>query len=705
MKKFIKRSLLFSATFCCLAGIATLDNSVQAKAAVSTASGSDFFVEGAAVRLTDELADNGISFHTVLNTGSDVYTKFTTDGDLKDGVTTGTIIAPAKLVVTEALTKDTVLSGGNEIADINTTNIWMDYALNGTQYKKTVAYIYDIPEEYYTVELVAAGYITDGTDTVYTAKSAPFSMSWVAKAEYDDENSKLNATQKADLKKTYIGEYTVTYRDGETSTSEQVSYGDKITAEEPEAVGKYFVGYTNRTGTAVWNKEENVVTGDTNLYVNWADYDFSSLTDLDKNAVEPLNVLASELKMVVDEKATDGFAMRALTTVNGNGSGMVVNFNNVDISEYSQIIVRVRQGAEGKNIGVYINDVASSVAWKPFNVYTTLDILPALKSNNQTSLTKITLKSISVGDAEIFLDGITFVKGSTTYDFSSPDDSVDLGIVSAVNGAYGLGIASYDGTEDGYAVKASSSTPTGSGLKFSFNGLDLRNYQSIIIRAQVVNQFFIAVNGVDITERDNHVSTNSYSELDLLELINAYNAGKTGSEKITKLDSFTIHRNYATMIYVDSITFVEGVAEVKPKNIATLNSAAASQTTTLNSIAMPDELKDETHLGGNVAELSFTAKWSSITLSLTEIVSVGGKIYVSIYAKTTMEMGFKFAQDSASDMIADSYNVQLTAGWNLVEIDTSNLPNFKSEKTAINYVVLQQRTGSGVAYLESVYVK
>lgn len=704
MKKFIKRSLLFSATFCCLAGIATLDNSVQAKAAVSTASGSDFFVEGAAVRLTDELADNGISFHTVLNTGSDVYTKFTTDGDLKDGVTTGTIIAPAKLVVTEALTKDTVLSGGNEIADINTTNIWMDYALNGTQYKKTVAYIYDIPEEYYTVELVAAGYITDGTDTVYTAKSAPFSMSWVAKAEYDDENSKLDATQKADLKKTYIGEYTVTYRDGETSTSEQVSYGDKITAEEPEAVGKYFVGYTNRTGTAVWNKEENVVTGDTNLYVNWADYDFSSLTDLDKNAVEPLNVLASELKMVVDEKATDGFAMRALTTVNGNGSGMVVNFNNVDISEYSQIIVRVRQST-ASSIGVYVNDVASSVAWKPFNTYTTLDILPALKANNQTALNKITLMAKSVGGAEIFLDNITFVKGSITYDFSSVDDAVDFGIVSAVNGAYGLGIATFEGTEDGYAVKASSSTPTGSGLKFSFNGLDLRNYQSIIIRAQVVNQFFIAVNGVDITERGNHVSTNSYSELDLLELINAYNAGKTGSEKITKLDSFTIHRNYATMIYVDSITFVEGVAEVKPKNIATLTSAAASQTTTLKSIAMPDELKDETHLGGNVAELSFTAKWSSITLSLTEIVSVGGKIYVSIYAKTTMEMGFKFAQDSAGDAIADSYNVQLTAGWNLVEIDTSNLPNFKSEKTAINYVVLQQRTGSGVAYLESVYVK
>lgn len=694
MKKFIKRSLLFSATFCCLAGIATLDNSVQAKAAVSTASGSDFFVEGAAVRLTDELADNGVSFHTVLNTGSDVYTKFTTDGDLKDGVTTGTIIAPAKLVVTEALTKDTVLSGGNEIADINTTNIWMDYALNGTQYKKTVAYIYDIPEEYYTVELVAAGYITDGTDTVYTAKSAPFSMSWVAKAEYDDENSKLDATQKADLKKTYIGEYTVTYRDGETSTSEQVSYGDKITAEEPEAVGKYFVGYTNRTGTAVWNKEENVVTGDTNLYVNWADYDFSSLTDLDKNAVEPLNVLASELKMVVDEKATDGFAMRALTTVNGNGSGMVVNFNNVDISEYSQIIVRVRQST-ASSIGVYVNDVASSVAWKPFNTYTTLDILPALKANNQTALNKITLMAKSVGGAEIFLDNITFVKGSITYDFSSVDDAVDLGIVTAVNNAYGLGIDAFEGTEDGYAVKASSSAPTGSGLKFSFDNLDLSNYASIIIRAKVVNQFFIAVNGVDITERGNHVSTNSYSELDLLELINAYNAGKTGSEKITKLDSFTIHRNYATMIYVDSITFVEGVAEVKPKNIAKLTSA----------IAMPDELKDETHLGGNVAELSFTARWSSITLSLTETVSVGMKVYVSIYAKTTMEMGFKFAQDSASDMIADSYNVSLIQGWNLVEIDTSNLPNFKSEKTAINYIFLQQRTGSGVAYLESVYVK
>lgn len=704
MKKIIKRSLLFSAAFCCLAGVSMLNDNVTAKAEVSTASSNEFFVEGAAVRLTDELANNGISFHTILNTSSAIYTKFTTNGVLKDGVTTGTIIAPAKLVSTEGLTKDTVLSGENEIVDINTTNIWKDYALNDTQYKKTVAYIYDIPEEYYTVDLVAAGYITDGTDTVYTAKSAPFSMSWVAKTEYDDANSKLDATQKEDLKDTYIGEYTVSYHDGETSTSEQVLYGDKITAEQPETAGKYFVGYTNKTGTAVWNKDENVVISNTNLYVNWADYNFNSLTDLDKNTVGLLNVSSSELKIVADENATDGFAIRALTTVNANGSGMVVNFNNVDISEYSQIIVRVRQST-ANSIGVYVNDVASSVAWKPFNTYTTLDILPALKANNQNALNKITLMAKSVGGAEIFLDNITFVKGSITYDFSSVDDAVDFGIVSAVNGAYGLAIATFEGTEDGYAVKASSSTLTGSGLKFSFNGLDLRNYQSIIIRAQVVNQFFIAVNGVDITERGNHVSTTSYSELDLLELINAYNAGKTGSEKITKLDSFTIHRNYATMIYVDSITFVEGVVETKPQNIVTLTSAAATNTTTLNSIEMPDGLKDDTHLGCDVAKLTFSAKWSSITLSLTETVSVGMKVYVSIYAETAMEIGFKFAQDSASDMIADSYNVSLIQGWNLVEIGTSSLSNLNSAKTAINYIFLQQRTANGVVYLESVYVK
>ena len=309
----------------------------------------------------------------------------------------------------------------------------------------------------------------------------------------------------------------------------------------------------------------------------------------------------------------------------------------------------------------------------------------------------------SVGNAEIFLDNITFVKGSITYDFSSVDDTVDFGIVSEVNSAYGLGIATFVGTEDGYAVKASSSASVGSGLKFSFGGIDLSKYASIIIRAQVQYQFYIAVNGVNITGMGNHVNSDSYSEVDLLALINTYNAGKSASEQITKLDSFTFHRDYATMMYVDSITFVEGVAEIKPQNIVTLTSAADSSNTTLSSIPMPEELKDATHLGGNVGKLLFGAQWSNITLSLTETVSIGTKIYVSIYAESAVEIGFKLAQDS--DWVADSNNKDLVAGWNLVEIDTSNLPNAVSGKTAINYIFLQSRTGPAVVYLESVYIK
>lgn len=109
-------------------------------------------------------------------------------------------------------------------------------------------------------------------------------------------------------------------------------------------------------------------------------------------------------------------------------------------------------------------------------------------------------------------------------------------------------------------------------------------------------------------------------------------------------------------------------------------------------------------MGGDVAKLSFNAQWSKITLSLTKAVSVGATVYVSIYAETEMTIGFKFAQDSSSDWVADSYNISLTAGWNLVEIDTSNLTNAVSGKTAMNYIHLQNRTGNGVAYLESVCV-
>ena len=315
----------------------------------------------------------------------------------------------------------------------------------------------------------------------------------------------------------------------------------------------------------------------------------------------------------------------------------------------------------------------------------------------------------SVGDAEIFLDSITFVKGSVTYDFSSADDAVDYGIVSVVNGAVGLRIDSIEseGTEDGYYVMCGCSTSTGSGLKFSFGGIDLSNYKSIIVRAKVTYQFYIAVNGVDITAMGNHVNSGSYSEVDLLALINTYNAGKSASEKITKLDSFTFHRNYnKTNIYVDTITFIEGVAEVKPQNIATLDGYAAySNISNFSFNAMPEELKAGSLLGGDAAKWTFNAQWANVTFKLTETVSIGAKVYVSIYTDSAIEIGFKFAQDSNSDWVASSSNKTLVAGWNLVEIDTSNLSEMVSGKTAINYIHLQNRTGHAVVYLESVYVK
>lgn len=85
------------------------------------------------------------------------------------------------------------------------------------------------------------------------SSSACISMAWVAREEYNDENSEYSQQQKSGLEGYFT--FTLSYDGGNEQT---VRYGDKLT--EPETpdvsdVNSYFVGWTNKSGTSVWNFE------------------------------------------------------------------------------------------------------------------------------------------------------------------------------------------------------------------------------------------------------------------------------------------------------------------------------------------------------------------------------------------------------------------------------------------------------------------
>ena len=120
--------------------------------------------------------------------------------------------------------------------------------------------------------------------------------------------------------------------------------------------------------------------------------------------------------------------------------------------------------------------------------------------------------------------------------------------------------------------------------------------------------------------------------------------------------------------------------------------------------AIPTTVQDETHTG-EALKADFTAQWTSITIKLSETASMsdGKVVYLSIYTENAIQIGVKFAQDNATDFVCDGTNIDLQAGWNLIAIDTTALPNVVSGKTTLAYIFLQNRTGATTVYIQNVY--
>ncbi len=285
-------------------------------------------------------------------------------------------------------------------------------------------------------------------------------------------------------------------------------------------------------------------------------YDFSSETDKDMYLVSSY-AGGTVNGIVADGDATGGFALKA-TTVPGGANGVSISFGNLDLTEYRSIIVRVK--TVGGAVSFYINgDSSSGFAYGEYASYTDLYITDYITA---TTISSVQIAR-NVANIQIFVDSIKIIKvdySTVNYDFSSATDN-DLDTVSTVAKGKVLGIVADTDATDGYALKGMASTyggSTQSGIKITFDNLDLTKYSAINVRIKTVhasgNQVQFMANGVGAGL--NWAGYGSYTVVDVLALIKA--SKNESYQDITTLKSIEITRDNAANIevYIDYIEFV-----------------------------------------------------------------------------------------------------------------------------------------------------
>ncbi len=289
---------------------------------------TDMVVDGFSVRVNvseDDTTGEGVRFHIGMTT--DLYNSLTNeDGTFKEGITTGTIIIPTALK-----SGDLSLDTPKKI-DKDTTNKW--FAVEDDQGNVTgmqsIVYLWDIPSTNYGNDISVVGYINNKGTITYSAEEAR-SMSWVAKEEYNDPDTKFDDAMKAQLKEKYIDKKVTLTNNGEVTTK-FVAYDEVLTVEEQTKAGYTFDGWFNKAGTAEWNMS-NKVTNPINLHAQWtrnAGYEIlvdpNSTEDSDYEVRNQNSGSASALTpQIVDGTATIGTTEKVIKINVANGTASVAD--------------------------------------------------------------------------------------------------------------------------------------------------------------------------------------------------------------------------------------------------------------------------------------------------------------------------------------------------------------------------------------------
>lgn len=130
-------------------------------------------------------------------------------------------------------------------------------------------------------------------------------------------------------------------------------------------------------------------------------YDFSSADDYDFETSRSTGD-ATMLGIVADNGAKDGYAIAVAIAYNG---GLEIKFDALDVSKYSQIIVRVKTGT---HVNLYLNDIYC--AYVSYTAYTEVDLIPYLTQKGITTLDSVSFtRNVT---QKIWIDCIEFVLAS-----------------------------------------------------------------------------------------------------------------------------------------------------------------------------------------------------------------------------------------------------------------------------------------------------
>ena len=358
--------------------------------------------------------------------------------------------------------------------------------------------------------------------------------------------------------------------------------------------------------------------------------------------------------------------------------------------------------------------------WQTVSISTVVIDATGLKAGDSfEDISKITFSTSKVG-LVAYIDSIYVTTGETISVPNVADFSVYTYSAETRNIMYGAIPADIqDETHKGDALKAEFIAQWGKiTIKLSETAL-LTDGKVVYVNIYTANAIAVGVKFAQDNAED-FICASSYT-VDLeagwnLIAINTTELPSIVSGKTTLGYIFLQDRTGATTIYIQNIYYGDVETEEDEENTddSATNSIVnvadfSNYTYSVGTQAIvygtiPADIQDETHKG-DALKADFTAQWTSITIKLSETASMsdGKVVYVNIYTEKAIAIGVKFAQDSATDFVCDGTNIDLQAGWNLIAIDTTALPNVVSGKTTLAYIFLQDRTGATTVYIQNVY--
>ena len=293
-KKGLILSLCMGVAFSVVAGIQSSGYEYVSADASAVARQDGLTVDGFSVRVNvseEDTTGEGVRFHVGMTNTLYESLLNTEKTAFREGVTTGTVVVSSYALGNAELTKDT----DNAIV-VDTTEKWnvVKDGQGQTIGMQSIVYVWDIPSTEYGTDIAVVGYINDNGVITYSDQEAR-SMSWVAKDEYDDENSTFDSEMKAKLKASYIDKK-VTLHNGNETEEKTLSYGDILSVEEPTVSAGYtFDGWYNEAGTAKWDMTKQV-TNPMNLYAKiTANTDTKYYVNVNKDGVDATAELAESL--------------------------------------------------------------------------------------------------------------------------------------------------------------------------------------------------------------------------------------------------------------------------------------------------------------------------------------------------------------------------------------------------------------------------